>query len=818
MIEGLILDSFAGGGGASTGIEMAFERAFEQGLLFERRYVDIAVNHDPEAIAMHAANHPNTKHLPVNVWSVNWESLVGRQKVGLMWFSPDCKHFSKAKGGKPVKKEIRDLAWVVVKAARMIRPTVIILENVEEFQDWGPLIFKRTGEGKSVAGVTLFQAADGLRPAIPDDVERDKDGNPVLVPDPTRKGQTFREWTAALRRLGYRMEWKELRACDYGAPTIRKRFFMIARCDDRAIVWPRPTHGDPRSEAVLKGELKPWRTAAEIIDWSIPCPSIFLTKEEGRALKVKRPLETATMDRIAKGVDRYVLKAKKPFIVNLTHQGGDRSEAVDAPFNTVTGAHRGEKAVVVPSIVGVGSRAGQSPPRGGDMPFGTVTTSKGGMHGLVAATMVQTGYGERAGQDPRALDVEKPLGTVVAGGVKHAAVECELAPFTSYAQQGGNNRPADEPLHTVCASTKDQNQVVAPVLVRTAHGERDSKGKKRGRGEHAADQPLPTVTASPEFGIVGASIVRTDQTSAKHAGVAGTQDPLRTQATGPSFALVAPKVAAFMAQHNIDGRTGEGNTGRPADAPLSTVTTSGSHQNVVSAAMDRIPTFEEWLASTKDLGGTREEYDRIYADPAHWRDGLVTGHMIDMHGANMRHAGLDEPLRTLTAQGYHAAQVAAFLAKYYGADQDPRLDEPLHTATTKARHSLVTVEIEGEPYVIVDIGMRMLKPRELFRAQGFPDSYIIEWVPVDLDNGLRWDGGEGARGPLPMGPFLFRKLTATAQIKMCGNSVCPQMADALVWENVVMDTPLYVRPANDPDRLGFGLFGEVPIFSEEAAA
>jgi DNA (cytosine-5)-methyltransferase 1 len=253
----LIVDSFAGGGGASTGIEMALGRS-----------PDYAINHDPEALALHRANHPETVHLSKNIYKVDPMDVVGRRKVGLLWASPDCKHFSKAKGGKPVKREIRDLAWTVVLWAERVRPRVIILENVEEFQTWGPLV----------------QAEKGIFPC------------------PDRKGETFHAWIAALKKHGYKVEWKELRACDYGAPTTRKRLFLIARCDGKPIVWPVATHGPGR---------QPYRTAAShVIDWSIPCPSIFDTTEQiwdRFGVRAIRPLAENTLARIAKGVKRYDL-------------------------------------------------------------------------------------------------------------------------------------------------------------------------------------------------------------------------------------------------------------------------------------------------------------------------------------------------------------------------------------------------------------------------------------------------------------------------------------------------------------------------------
>jgi len=288
MFNELIIDSFAGGGGASTGIHLAIGRS-----------VDIAINHDPAAIAMHKVNHPNTKHFCESVWDVDPREVTQGQPVGLMWLSPDCSHFSKAKGGKPVKKNIRGLAWIAVKWAATVRPRLIILENVEEFKTWGPL----TKEG---------------------------------YPDIDQKGRTFDSFVNALKRHGYQVDYRELRACDYGAPTSRKRFFMVARCDGQPIAWPETTHGDPKSLEVISGKLKPWRTAAEIIDWSIPCPSIF---------ERKKPLVENTMKRIARGIQKFVIDTPNPFIVPQTNQSNksDNSQLV-AAFLTQYHSYEGDGA------------------------------------------------------------------------------------------------------------------------------------------------------------------------------------------------------------------------------------------------------------------------------------------------------------------------------------------------------------------------------------------------------------------------------------------------------------------------------------------
>ena len=307
----LIVDSFAGGGGASTGIEMALGRS-----------PDIAINHNAAALALHAANHPDTLHLSENVFRVDpLDHLRGRH-IGLMWFSPDCKHFSKAKGGKPVERNIRDLAWIIPGWIDRLqrkggRVDVVIMENVEEWKDWGPLVETPRG----------------------------------LMPCPDRRGETFRAWQKQIRRLGGKMQTRELRGCDYGAPTIRKRLFVIIRFDGKPIVWPAPTHGAPDSSEVMSGQLQPWRAAAECVDWSLPCPSIFDTSAEivaKHGLRAKRPLAANTLARIARGMKRYVLDAERPFLVNLTH--GGRTEDLAEPLRTITGAHRGEKALVAPSL------------------------------------------------------------------------------------------------------------------------------------------------------------------------------------------------------------------------------------------------------------------------------------------------------------------------------------------------------------------------------------------------------------------------------------------------------------------------------------
>lgn len=313
----LVVDNFAGGGGASTGIELATGYS-----------VDIAVNHDPGAIRMHMANHPSTRHYCESVWDVNPLEVCKGNPVGLAWFSPDCKHFSKAKGSKPVDKTIRGLAWVALRWAGLVRPRVIMLENVEEFQTWGPLRPIRDKVSKRVL-VKDSNSTSGYRIAAPGEVV--PAGLQLMEPDPEQKGKTFRKFIHQLEELGYKVDFTELVAADYGAPTKRKRFFMIARCDGMPIVWPEPTHAPRHSEEVLSGKKKPYVPASDIIDWSLPCKSIF---------DRKKPLAENTLKRIAKGLQKFVFDNPEPFIVQVNHSGsGFRGQSIEEPLPTLTSKH-----------------------------------------------------------------------------------------------------------------------------------------------------------------------------------------------------------------------------------------------------------------------------------------------------------------------------------------------------------------------------------------------------------------------------------------------------------------------------------------------
>ncbi|WP_262927380.1 DNA cytosine methyltransferase [Phytohalomonas tamaricis] len=431
----LVVDNFAGGGGASEGIEQALGRP-----------VDLAINHDAAAIAIHTANHPDSEHAVADVWDIDPEQATKGQPVGLAWFSPDCRHHSKAKGGRPVSKSVRGLAWVATRWAAKVKPRIIILENVEEFQAWGPLI---------------------------------KDERDQLIPDPARKGQTFHAFVRTLKRHGYDVEWKLLRACDYGTPTIRKRLFLIARRDGRPICWPKPTHADPKAPAVQRGKLKPYRTAAECIDWSIPCPSIF---------ERNRPLAENTLKRIAKGVMRYVINTADPFIVKANHTASWYS------------AFRGQSL---------------------SEPLQTITTSPG--FALVTPTLVQTGYGERPGQAPRTLDLHQPLGTVVAGGQKHGLVSAFLAKhFTGVVGDDLRN-----PLPTVTAT--DHNALVAASLV-------NLKGSERGGRD--IREPMPTICAGGTHAAAVAAFLAPYYGSGSGETGRDLRAPIPTVTTKDRFQLV----------------------------------------------------------------------------------------------------------------------------------------------------------------------------------------------------------------------------------------------------------------------------------------
>jgi len=503
-VREIIVDNFAGGGGASTGIELAIGRS-----------VDIAINHDPNAVAMHSTNHPDTLHYCESVFDIDPAAATAGRPVGLAWFSPDCRHFSKAKGAKPVEKSIRGLAWIVIRWALAVRPRVMMLENVEEFKTWGPLLAAEMRPDPTRAGET-FEAFCGMlsggiradHPALAECCEF-----LGITPD----GVLAQQLVAG---LGYAVDHRELRACDFGAPTIRKRFFMVMRCDGVPVTWPEPTHGDPKTPAVQGGKLKPWRTAAECIDWSIPALSIF---------DRKKPLAGNTLKRIARGVQRFVLDSASPFIVKCNHTTTKgkydcfRGQALDEPLQTITkthgyaiavphltkfrtGATGQEVTAPVPTVTAgtsarpggnghalglveaqlapfISRQFGASIGHRADEPSATVTAGGGGKSQLVTPTLIQMGYGERPGQQPRVLQLEKPLGTVTAGGGKFGLVAANLVKHF-----GGNycgpGAAMDAPAHTI--TTTDHHGLVASHLVMLRGTCRDGR---------VVDVPAPGLTA-----------------------------------------------------------------------------------------------------------------------------------------------------------------------------------------------------------------------------------------------------------------------------------------------------------------------------------
>lgn len=482
--EPIIIDSFAGGGGASTGIEMALGRS-----------PDIAINHNAAALALHAVNHPSTLHLSENVYKVDPLDYLAGKHIGLAWFSPDCKHFSKAKGGKPVERNIRDLCWIIPGWIERIQKSggkvdLVIMENVEEFKDYGPL--KMTEKG--------------------------------LMPDLERKGETYRKWCRKLRSLGAKIESRELRACDYGAETIRKRLFVIMRFDGKKIVWPEPTHGKPDDPDVIAGRKLPYEWCANSIDWSIPCPSIFDSADEIFAkwgLRALRPLADNTMHRIARGFDRYVLRAEKPYLVSIAHgdSGGRREYSVEEPFGVVTAggiAH----ALVSPHIMTM---------RNAQKPFS---------------------------------GVDEPAHTITAGGAGLTLV----APVLTAAQHGGSCRAADGPLHTVTASRKDQNSVFFAHMAQQNNDSRREGGVNPGREVTA---PLSTITQTGSHqSVVSAYIARQFGTGTGHA----LDGPGRTVMAdgGGKSQLVTPYLQSYYS-------TGDGSR---EDGPARTMTTKPRHGHI----------------------------------------------------------------------------------------------------------------------------------------------------------------------------------------------------------------------------------------------
>lgn len=426
IFDEIVVDNFAGGGGASTGIELASSRP-----------VAIAINHDPDAILLHRTNHPYTEHLQASVWDVDPVQVCRGRPVGLAWFSPDCKHFSKAKGAALVDRNIRGLAWIVLRWAAKVRPRVIMLENVEEFQTWGPV----------------------------------RKGKPVK----SKAGQTFRKWKQQLSDLGYDIEHRELVAADYGAPTTRKRFVLVARCDRKPIVWPERTHAPRDSEEVKSGKCLPWRSAAEIIDWTIPGYSIFESKQEIMArygVKVVRPLAENTMRRVIRGVDKFTIRSGEPFIIQQKFD--NQAQDISRPLSTVTavGAHELCNTVMAPFTF---SNTGGSVGTDAGEPVHTIRTAGGQI--LASANIIQ--YHTEQTENVRAAWLGAPINTVDASN-RYGLTCANLVEYYS------TGRPLDisEPMHTVTAH--DREALTAAHIV-------EFKGQDIGQ---SVSTPLRTITSS----------------------------------------------------------------------------------------------------------------------------------------------------------------------------------------------------------------------------------------------------------------------------------------------------------------------------------
>ena len=583
--EEIIVDLFAGGGGASTGIEMATGRV-----------VAVAVNHNPEAILLHQTNHPYTEHYQEDVWKVDPRTVCKGRPVGLLWASPDCRHFSKAKGAALVDRKIRGLAWVILRWAGTVRPRVILMENVEEFVTWGPV----------------------------------RKGKPVK----RLQGKTFEKFVTQFRALGYEVDWNELVAADYGAPTSRKRFVLVARCDGRPIVWPERTHAPAGSKNVRNGKCKPWRAAAEIIDWSLPMYSIFDSKEQIKqkyGVNAVRPLADNTMRRIICGTDKYTIKNEKPFF------------------------------------------------------------------------LIPTGYGERDGQAPRTHDPDKPLSTVVST-VKQNLAAPIVAPYGVECNHGGGGHISDfqEPHKTITA--KCTSGLCAANLV-SYHADGDGKARVNG-----LDGLLPTVDASNRFGLTTAQLVEYYGNGVP----VNINDPMRTVTSHDREGLLACHLDKYFG----GGYSGVGND---LNDPLTTVTHEPRHS-------------------------------------------MVAAHVAEFKGKDKGQSA-GEPLRTITAGGGEFGAVKTVIERYEG-NRDlgywPEIRKLLnkHCGYKLKEDEVLLLIVCGVPFYIRDILLRMLAPRELYNAMGFPPDYII-----DHD-------------------FRGNEYKKSSQVARCGNAVCPPMAEAVVRANL----------------------------------
>ena len=537
IFEELTVDGFCGAGGWSTGFEHAIQRP-----------VDIAINHSAPAIALHMKNHPYTRHYQCDIFEVDPEEACQGLPVGWAHFSPDCRHFSRAKGAKPVSKKIRSLAWVVVQWASAVEPRIISMENVPEFITWGPLVAMRGPHGRVMKKVTELDE-DGKEHTV--FVEAEKGENVpfklrVLTPDKKRSGQTFQQFVGHLENLGYTVEWRELIASDYGAPTSRRRFFLIARRDGRAIVWPKATHGDPKSHAVQSGKLKPWRTAAEIIDWSLPCPSIF---------ERKKPLAENTLKRIAKGLQKFVIDNPEPFIVQVNHSGeGFRGQSIEVPMPTVTAKHG--FGVVTPYVVGICQTGGGDRVRAADDPLSTICSKN---EHCVVTPYIMCNNAENLGRD-----VQDPVPTITTGNRNFLAAPTLIQYHTEQSEREHRGQALEIPLQTVDAANR---YGLATAFVSKYYGDGE-----QGTGSKA-DAPLGTITAIDHNSICAATMIRMNN----HCDGVDVNKPLPTvTAQGLHFA----EVRAMLIKYYGSG------TGQAVSQPLDTITAKDRFGLVTVAGVD----------------------------------------------------------------------------------------------------------------------------------------------------------------------------------------------------------------------------------------
>ena len=577
----IVVDFFCGGGGAGTGLEMGLGRA-----------VNVAKNHSPQAISMHTVNHPGAVHYTTDVFDGDPDTECGGKAVGWFHMSPDCTHHSQAAGGQPRKREIRNLSWIGLKWAGKKKPRVISLENVKQILQWGPLIAKRCKATGRVVKLGGGVAAPGE--VVPVHQQ-------FLVPDPKRRGQTWAVFVAALQHLGYVVEWRVLKACDYGAPTSRERLFMIARCDGQAIAWPEPTH----AKHPAKGQKK-WRTAAECIDWTIPSKSIF---------DRPKPLAPATLRRIAKGMKKFVIDAADPFIVPIANWSGESVQSAHDPLRTVTSWPRGGSFAMASPIIAPATHQGSDRVNDPHEPLPTVTCANRGELTLISPTLIQTGYGERAGQEPRVPGLDQPLGTVVAGGVKHALAAAHLVKFR-FAYEG---KALNQPLPTITSGGNYQRPAgaahamgISTVFMAQMNGGFNATDAK------SIEDPMTTVTnTGSQQQLVTANLVHLrGNCDARDAG-----DPLHTISAGGTHHGL---VTAFM-ERQFGASVGQG-----MDEPAPTITAGGGGKSSlvefqlspeVEAGALRVAAFLISDYGTENVSGADEPAPTITTKD---RLGLVT--------------------------------------------------------------------------------------------------------------------------------------------------------------------------------------------------